>query len=92
MNRKNRFPLLIGHFVDNCIPCIPGIIHENINATISMNRLSDEFFDIVRRVSPGPRLEMFSREGRQGFTAWGNEAGKFNVADAMSERDTTEVA
>ncbi len=35
----------------------------------------DEFFDIVLTCSPGPRLEMFSRKKRDGFEAWGLEAG-----------------
>lgn len=35
----------------------------------------EPFFDLVREVSPGPRLELFARKPHQGFTAWGNEAG-----------------
>jgi N6-adenosine-specific RNA methylase IME4 len=31
------------------------------------------FYDLVERVSPGPRLEMFSRACRLGWHAWGNE-------------------
>lgn len=31
------------------------------------------FYDRVERVSPGPRLEMFARIHRPGWTAWGNE-------------------
>lgn len=31
------------------------------------------FYDEVERVSPGPRLEMFAREPREGWTVWGNE-------------------
>jgi len=31
------------------------------------------FFDLVERVSPGPYLEMFARERRLGWSAWGNE-------------------
>jgi len=27
----------------------------------------------VRSASPGPRLEMFQRQPREGFTGWGNE-------------------
>lgn len=52
------------------------------------NRLPDVFFAergrhsakpekayrLIERVSPGPRLEMFARSGRDGWTAWGNEA------------------
>ena len=37
--------------------------------------LPDEVFDIVLTCSPGPRLEMFSRKKRDGFEAWGLEAG-----------------
>ena len=33
----------------------------------------DAFYDLVERVSPGPRLEMFARTRRLGWSAWGNE-------------------
>lgn len=33
----------------------------------------DVFFERVRKASPGPRLEMFAREGRDGFDVWGDE-------------------
>jgi N6-adenosine-specific RNA methylase IME4 len=33
----------------------------------------DVFFDRVTAASPGPRLEMFARRPREGFTVWGNE-------------------
>ena len=33
----------------------------------------DRFYEIVQRVSPGPRLDMFARKQRDGFTVWGNE-------------------
>ena len=42
------------------------------------SRKPDEFYDIVRRVSPAPRLDMFSRQARPDFNAWGNETEKFN--------------
>jgi N6-adenosine-specific RNA methylase IME4 len=41
------------------------------------SRKPDEFYDIVREVSPGPRLDIFSREGRDGFEQYGNEVGKY---------------
>lgn len=34
----------------------------------------DRFYEIVERVSPGPRLEMFARRRRVDWDVWGNEA------------------
>lgn len=42
------------------------------------SRKPDEFYEIVKEASPGPRLDLFSREGREGFQAWGNEVAKFD--------------
>lgn len=33
----------------------------------------DAFFDLVRQVSPGPRIEVFARLPHEGFVPWGNE-------------------
>ena len=33
----------------------------------------EAFIDMVERVSPAPRLEMFARRQRLGWTTWGNE-------------------
>lgn len=41
------------------------------------SRKPAEFYDLVARVSPAPRIEMFSREAREGFDQFGNETGKF---------------
>ncbi len=30
-------------------------------------------YDVIERVSPGPRLEMFAREPRDGWDCWGEE-------------------
>lgn len=38
------------------------------------SRKPDAFLDMVERVSPGPRLEMFARRQRLGWDTWGNEA------------------
>lgn len=37
------------------------------------SRKPDVFYDLVRQASPEPRLEMFARQGRDGFDVWGNE-------------------
>ncbi len=33
----------------------------------------EELYNIIRRVSPGPYLELFARRPEHGFDAWGNE-------------------
>lgn len=41
------------------------------------SRKPDEFYDVVRRVTDGPRIDVFSREKRDGFEQFGNETEKF---------------
>ena len=33
----------------------------------------DIFYERLREVSPGPRLELFARKPREGFQVWGHE-------------------
>lgn len=44
------------------------------------SRKPDEFYDVIRRVAPAPRIDVFSREPREGFDQFGNETEKFNEA------------
>ena len=46
------------------------------------SRKPDLFYEIVERVSPEPRLEMFARRRRYGWDVWGNEAPKFAASQA----------
>ena len=41
------------------------------------SRKPDEFYDLIKRVSPEPRIDIFSREKRKGFSQYGNEPEKF---------------
>jgi len=41
------------------------------------SRKPDEFYELVKRVSPEPRIDIFSREKRAGFDSYGYEVGQF---------------
>jgi len=57
----------------------PGRTQVNFLATRKRehSRKPDEFYDIVESCSPGPRLEMFARNTRKGWTGWGNESEEY---------------
>jgi len=40
---------------------------------IKHSRKPNEFYDLVRAVSPKPRIDLFGREDREGFAIWGNK-------------------
>lgn len=46
------------------------------------SRKPDEFYDLIRRVTNGSRIDIFSRERRDGFAQFGNEAELFDGAAA----------
>lgn len=33
-----------------------------------------KLYEVIEAVSPGPRIELFARSGREGWDCWGNEA------------------
>jgi N6-adenosine-specific RNA methylase IME4 len=37
------------------------------------SRKPDAAYELIRRVSPEPRIDLFAREEREGFDVWGNE-------------------
>ena len=41
------------------------------------SRKPDEFYALVRRASPSPRIDLFGREPRKGFDVWGSEINTF---------------
>jgi N6-adenosine-specific RNA methylase IME4 len=49
------------------------------------SRKPDVFYEIVRQVSPEPRLDMFAREPRLGFESWGNEVQQDGEIPYLSE-------
>lgn len=54
-------------------------VHEVILSPVRQHsRKPDEAYERIVRFAAGPRLEMFSRESRDGFETWGREVGKFD--------------
>lgn len=60
----------------------PGRRQVNFLATRKRehSRKPDELYDIIEACSPGPRLEMFARGGREDWTPWGNQAEVYDIS------------
>ena len=43
------------------------------------SRKPDEMYDIIEACSGGPRLELFGRGGRKGWTTWGDQAEGYAI-------------
>jgi N6-adenosine-specific RNA methylase IME4 len=43
------------------------------------SRKPDELYDVIEACSPGPYLELFARDTRPGWTAWGNQADSYEI-------------
>lgn len=55
-------------------------IREIILAPVRQHsRKPDEAYDRIEKYCDGPRLDLFARESRPGWTAWGNESEKFDT-------------
>lgn len=56
-----------------------GRTQENILSTQKRehSRKPDEQYPLIEGCSPGPRLEMFARGPRLGWTVWGNQAEEY---------------
>jgi N6-adenosine-specific RNA methylase IME4 len=68
--------LLFGVRGKNARTLAPGRRQVNLLATRKRehSRKPDEIYPIIEACSPGPRLELFARGTRPGWTVWGNEA------------------
>jgi len=40
------------------------------------SRKPDELYSVIEACSPGPRVELFARSRRAGWTCWGDEVGR----------------
>jgi len=61
---------------DRCqVTIINGKIREH-------SRKPDEQYEIIEKVSPNPRLELFARNKRKGWDVQGNEVSKFSSPKA----------
>ena len=49
------------------------------------SRKPEEVFRRIERLCAGPRIELFARERRPGWTSWGDETGRFNATSVARE-------
>jgi N6-adenosine-specific RNA methylase IME4 len=68
--------ILFGTHGKNARTLAPGRSQVNFLATRKRehSRKPDEIYPIIEACSPGPRLELFARGVRRGWSAWGNQA------------------
>jgi N6-adenosine-specific RNA methylase IME4 len=66
---------------EHCLFCVRGKLRLNTRMRPTAflwprigehSRKPDQFFDMVEQETPGPRLELFARRPRLGWTVWGN--------------------
>lgn len=73
----------------------PGRTQVNLLGTRKRehSRKPDEFYDIVEACSPGPRLEIFARGTRPGWTTWGDQSEDYEIAwDTYSHNSKSNVS
>jgi len=68
----------------------PGRRMVNIVSTRKRehSRKPDEFYRVIEKCSPGPRLELFARHHRDGWEQWGDEIhlGRYSPRKLLLER------
>lgn len=45
------------------------------------SRKPEQMYDLIEKRSPGPYIELFARNTREGWDSWGNEVGKFDKGE-----------
>lgn len=73
--------LLFGVCGRNVRTLQPGRSQTNIISTRKRehSRKPDEQYDIIEKCSWAPRLELFSRGNRKGWTCWGNQSDDYQI-------------
>lgn len=71
--------ILFGVKGKNARTLAPGRSQVNIIRSMKRehSRKPDEMYELVESCSPGPRLELFARGSRAGWTTWGNQADEY---------------
>lgn len=73
---------------EHCILAVRGAPHVNLTNQTTLlaaplrdhSRKPDEFYALVETLCPGSKLEVFARQQRPGWVAWGAESEKFDAA------------
>ena len=62
---------------------LSGDVREVLLAPVrEHSRKPDEVYERIEHFCAGPRLDLFARERRPGWAAWGNELDKFQPPEA----------
>lgn len=71
--------ILFGVKGKNARTLAPGRSQVNIIRSMKRehSRKPDELYEIIEACSPAPRLEMFARGSRPGWSTWGNQADDY---------------
>ena len=67
-------------------PRLADDVHQVIMAPVGEHSAKlDEAYSRIRRLYPGPYLELFARKPRDGWTVWGNEVDGYDAVDDVTK-------